>query len=186
MTRSGESRVVEMAADRDPLARIQNLLHFTDERNLPRIRESGGIWSTARLRQAGVEFFPGGDEASLALDIRSGMDQYVHLCFRGAHPMAYRVVERNPGVKLKYLSIDRTIVYEPGVMFAPGVGYAQGVNPIPVLEASERGMIDFQVLYTWMDWSIPEVQARRQAAELCEILVPEEVVLRFIRNMPNG
>ena len=175
-----------MTANGDPLARIQTLLHFTDQRNLPRISESGGLWATARLRQAGVEFFPGGDEASLALDTRAGMDQYVHLCFRGAHPMAYRVVERDPGVQLRYLQVDRTIVYEPGVMFVPGVGYAHGVRPIPVAEASTQGMIDFEVLYNWMDWSVPNIQTRRQAAELCEILVPGQVALAYIRNMPDA
>ena len=170
----------------DPRRRLEDLLHFTDERNLPRIRECGGLWSTAQLRQAEIEFFPSGDDASLALDTRSGMDAYVHLCFRGGHPMAHRVVERNPGMTLKYLRIDRSIVYEPGVMFVPGVGYAHGVTPVPVEDACAQGLIDFAVLYTWMDWNDSAIQERRKAAELCEILVPEQVALAFIKNMPNG
>lgn len=175
-----------MAAAPDPLARIPFLLHFTDERNLPSIRDSGGLFSTATLRQAQIEFHPGGDAASLALDTGCGMDQYVHLCFRGAHPMAHRVVERNPGIRLKYLRIDRSILYEPGVMFVAGVGYAHGVNPIPAADAAAQGMIDFDVLFTWMDWRDAEIQARRRAAELSEILVPEHVALDKITNMPNG
>jgi len=47
-------------------------------------------------------------------------------------------------------------------------------------------MIDFDVLYEWMDWSDPVIQARRKAAELSEILVPEHVALDKIQNMPNG
>jgi len=47
-------------------------------------------------------------------------------------------------------------------------------------------MIDFQVLYTFMDWSVPEHWQRRQAAELCELLVPEHVAIDTIQNMPNG
>ena len=175
-----------MVAAPDLLARIPFLLHFTDERNLPKIRDCGGLFATATLRQAEIEFFPGGDAASLALDTNTGMDAYVHLCFRGRHAMAHRVRERNPGVTLKYLRIDRSILFEPDVLFAPGVGYAQGVQPVPVLEAVDQGMIDFQVLYTFMDWSVPEIWARRQAAELCEILVPEQVALDKIQNMPNG
>jgi ssDNA thymidine ADP-ribosyltransferase DarT-like protein len=175
-----------MAAAPDPLARIPFLLHFTDQRNLPKIEEFGGLLATATLRQAEIDFFPGGDETSLALDTSSGMDAYVHLCFRGRHPMAHRVCERNPGVTLKYLRIDRSILYEPRVLFAPGVGYAQGVQPVPVQEACAQGMIDFEVLYTFMDWNIPDIWTRRQAAELCEILVPDHVALAVIQNMPNG
>ena len=47
-------------------------------------------------------------------------------------------------------------------------------------------MIDFDVLYTWMDWRDADIQARRRAAELSEILVPEHVALDKITNMPNG
>jgi hypothetical protein len=87
---------------------------------------------------------------------------------------------------LKYLRIDRSILYEPGVMFVPGVGYAHGVNPVPVAEAAAEGMIDFDVLCKWMDWGDPVIQARRRAAELSEILVPNHVALDKIQNMPNG
>src|SRR6267142_2595209 len=127
-----------MAAAPDPLARIPFLLQFTDERNLPSIRDARGLFSTAALRAAQIAFIPAGDDASLALDTRTGMDAYVHLCFRGRHPMAYRVRERNPGITLKYLKIDRSILYEPGVLFAPGVGYAHGVQPVPVLCAAAQ------------------------------------------------
>lgn len=168
------------------LGQVPFLLHFTDERNLPKIQESGGLFATATLRQAELEFFPAGDAASLALDTNTGMDAYVHLCFRGRHPMAHRVRERNPGVTLKYLRIDRSILFEPGVLFAPGVGYAHGVQPVPVLDAVAQGLIDFQVLYTFMDWNIPEIWARRQAAELCEVLVPDCVPLAQIQNLSNG
>ena len=57
-----------MAASPDPLARIPFLLHFTDERNLPSIRDRGGLFSTATLQKAQIKFHPGGDAASLALD----------------------------------------------------------------------------------------------------------------------
>jgi hypothetical protein len=100
--------------------------------------------------------------------------------------MAHRVVERKPGIRLKSLRIDRSILSEPGVMFVAGVGYAHGVNPIPAADAAAQGLIDFDVLFTWMDWRDAEIQARRRAAELSEILVPEHVALDTITNMPNG
>jgi ssDNA thymidine ADP-ribosyltransferase, DarT len=170
----------------DPFGRIRDLYHFTDKSNISNIRWHGGLYSTARLRQIGGEFSAGGDEASLALDIRSGMDQYVHLCFRLKHPMAGRVKERKPSANLFYLTIDRAILYLPGVMFATGVGYANDARTVTLAEAIEQNLIDFHALYAWTNWFDPEAQAKRRAAELCEILIPDHVPVAFIRNLPNG
>jgi len=175
-----------MVINPDPLLRIPHLYHFTDVRNLPKIKRLDGLYSTARLRQMGEDFCAGGDEDSLSLDVRCGMDQFVHLCFDLRHPMAGRVMERNPEGRLIYLKIDRAILYQPDVMFATGVGYANGVKTMPVSEAANQGLIDFQVLYTYMNWSDPPVQARRREAELCEVLVPDYVGMKFIKDFPDG
>jgi hypothetical protein len=49
-----------------------------------------------------------------------------------------------------------------------------------------RGRIDYDILYTRTNWKDPAIQAKRQAAERCEILVPDHVPMRFIQNFPNG
>jgi hypothetical protein len=175
-----------MGASLDPLLRIPHLYHFTDLVNMPKIKELQGLYSTARLREMGEDFCAGGDEDSLSLDVRCGMDQYVHLCWAVAHPMAGRIKERKPDANLCYLKIDRAILHQPGIRFATGVGYANNAETMPLEEAVARNLIDFQVLYTWMDWRDPEVQQKRRAAELCEILVPDYVPMTFIRNFPNG
>jgi len=175
-----------MVADTHPLKRIPCLYHFTNVTNLPGIREYDGIVCTRRLKEAGETFCAGGDIDSLALDERCGLDGFVHLCFQVRHPMAFRIKERNPQANVTYLQVDSAVLYEPDVMFSTGVAYGTGVEIITVQEACDRKLIDFQVLYQWMDWNDPEVQKRRQAAELCEILVPEYVSMKFIRNFPNG
>jgi hypothetical protein len=175
-----------MATATDPLLRIPHLYHFTDMVNMPKIRELGGLYSTAILKEMGIDFCSGGDEDSLSLDMRCGMDKFVHLCFELRHPMAGRVKQRKPHTNLFYLKIDRAILYQPGVLFATGVGYANGVSTAPVADAAAQNLIDFQVLYTYMPWADPQVQARRRAAELCEVLVPDYVAMTFIRNFPNG
>ena len=175
-----------MATIPDPLQRIPRLYHFTDVANLPKIREFDGLLATAHLRAAGEEFCAGGDEDSLSLDARCGMDRYVHLCFQQRHPLAGRIKERKPEANLIYLEIDRAILHQPGVLFATGVGYANDARTVTLAEACEENLIDFQALYTWTDWRNPEVQAKRRAAELCEILVPDYVPMTFIRNFPNG
>lgn len=54
----------------------------------------------------------------------------------------------------------------------------------PMEEA--RGMIDFEVLYSYTNWRDPAVQERLQAAEKYEILVPRAIPLDLRRNLPNG
>jgi hypothetical protein len=173
-----------MAAPPDSLLHIPRLYHFTDTRNLPLIREHGGIFSTARLREMGVQFHPGGNQWSLDQDVRFGMDRFVHLCFAVDHPMEHRARERGDILVAKYLYIDRSILYEPGVVFAPDV--ANGVNLRTCSIEEARGRIDYDILYTRTNWRDPAIQARRQAAERCEILVPDHVPMRFIREFPNG
>jgi hypothetical protein len=170
----------------DPFARIQDLFHFTDRSNFPSIRKLDGLYCTAKLKERDEEFCAGGDEDSLSLDGQCGMDQYVHLCWDFNHPMAFRIKQRKPDANLFYLRIDRTILYEPGVMFVTGVGYANNAETMTLAEAVERDLIDYTALYTRTDWSDPVAQAKRRAAELCEILVPAFVPMTFVRNMPNG
>ena len=175
-----------MVSPKDRLHRIPHLYHFTDARNLPSIQEVEGVYSTAILEEVGVEYWPGGDQKSLDLDVQSGMNQYVHLCFAKKHPMAFRVQERDTDAMLCYLRVDRAILYQDGVLFSTGVGYAQGVQTVPVEEANNEDMIDYQALYTYMPWDDPQVQARRKEAEMCEILVPDYIPMEFIKDFPDG
>ena len=89
-----------MAATGDPLRLIRDLYHFTDVRNLPSIKARRAIHSTGRLNEEGVNYYPGGDAHSLELDVDSGMDQFVHLCFTTNHPMVHRIQERDSAAKL--------------------------------------------------------------------------------------
>jgi hypothetical protein len=176
-----------MAEVSDPLIRVVQLYHFTDIRNLPKIRELNGIWSTAKLREKGCEFFPGGNAWSLEQDQRTGMDQYVHLCWAVGHPMEWYIRQRGSGVQLKHVQIDRSILYETNVRFSPGVANAAGMPTYSVQEAVDGNMIDLDAFYGNIG-SLRDAgpQARRQKAERSEILVPDCIALKFIKNLPNG
>ena len=58
----------------DPLLKIKRMYHFTDRRNLPKIKELNGIMSTRKLKALKHEFFPGGNQWSLDQDVTTGMD----------------------------------------------------------------------------------------------------------------
>lgn len=176
-----------MSPKPDPLLRIERMYHFTDIRNLPCIREHYGIYSTAKLRELDIEFVSGGNQWSLEQDVRFGMDQYVHLCWAVRHPMAWYITQRDSTAKLKYLEIDRRILYEPDVKFSPGVANAVGMELYSIPEAVKQELIDYEAFYGNIgSLRDAEPQARRQAAEKSEILVPNFVPMKFIRNFPNG
>ena len=171
----------------DPLLRIPHLYHFTDVRNLPLIEKLNGIWSTAKLRKGNCEFFPWGNQWSLEQDERFGMDHYVHLCWALGHPMEWHIRQRDSSIKLKYLKIERAILYEPAVRFSPGVANAVGMQTYSVQEAVDGEMIDYDAFYGNIGSLYqPEPQARRQKAEKSEILVPDRVLMKFIKNLQNG
>ena len=101
--------------------------------------------------------------------------------------MAWHIRQRDAGVRILYLQIDRSILYEPGVLFTPGVANAVGMTFHPIPEAVREDMIDFEALYGNIG-SLREAgpQARRQRAERAEVLVPKRVSIKLIENLPNG
>jgi hypothetical protein len=160
---------------------VTRLYHFTDRSNLPKIREIGGLRSWASLKAGGIQVAnPGGNQQSHEMDEERGLDHYVHLCLTTSHPMKY--VAQNDGrlPNPTYLAISPIVLNMNGVLFTADVANKIGVEPISRASANET--FDFQVLYSWTNWSDPEVQARRQRAEKYEVLVPNFISLEYIVN----
>ena len=114
---------------------------------------------------------------------RRALDKYVHLCFKNNHPMEYAARQDGRIEDSIFLWIHPKVLEFDGVLFTPGVSNKSGLRIHPIDEARE--LIDFEVLYTRTDWSDPEIQKRLQRAEKCEILVPNEIPLELIRNLPD-
>ena len=169
----------------DPLKRITLLYHFTDRRNLPSIRENGGLYPMTKLRKKNIKVVaPGGNEWSQDADGMKGVDAYVHLCFRNNHPMEYLARKEGRIGDTIFLQIHPDVLNWNGVLFTDDVANKSGVETHTIEEARE--IIDFDVLYTRTNWSDPKIQARLQQAEKYEILVPKKIPLEMIRNLPNG
>lgn len=164
---------------------VTSFYHFTDRRNAASISERGGLYSLVALREMGIEIpAPGGNDWSHDADEMKGLDRYVHLCFRPNHPMEYVARQDRRIADSVYLQIHPDILRIKGVMFTADVSNKAGVEVIPLADALE--IIDFKVLYTRTDWSDPEVQQRLRQAEKYELLVPNHVPMKYIRNLPNG
>lgn len=171
----------------DPFVRssVTALYHFTDRKNLPLIRQLGGLFSLAKLNEMQVEIpSPGGNEWSHDADKLKGMHRYIHLCFKPNHPMEHLAREAKRIGESIFLQVHPDVLKWEGVKYSAGVSNKTGVAIHSIDEAKQ--LIDFEVLFTRTDWKNPTIQQRLQQAEKCEILVPDHIALEFIRNIPNG
>jgi hypothetical protein len=129
------------------------------------------------------KFCPGGNQWSLDADRMFGVDRYVHLCLRPNHPMEHIAKQEGRIVESVFLTVDAAILSIKGVRYSPDVSNKSGIEACEIQDAK----IDYDVLYTRMPWGDPKVQARLQAAEKCEILVPDHVPMKYLEKyFPNG
>ena len=165
----------------DHLERVTWLYHFTDKRNLESIRKHDGLWSTAKLKEKGIEFHAGGNQHSLDADEMFGMDQYVHLCFSIEHPMAYLAKNDGRIEQLQWLYVDEPdAVFEiDGVRYCAEVSNKSGAQLYTVEHA--RKHFDDVALYDYLVWKEGDNYARRKAVEKCEILVPAHLPLKYFK-----
>jgi hypothetical protein len=139
----------------------------------------------ATLRQRGVAIpAPGGNELSQDADRVRDMDRYVHLCFRNTHSMEFVARQAGRIADTIFLQIHPEVLQWEGVRFTPDVSNKAGVCVYTIEEA--KRLIDFDILYTRTNWKDPPIKARLDQAETCEILVPEFIPVKLIRNLPNG
>jgi len=160
---------------------VKCLYHFTDLRNLPSIRQHG-LLCLAESRQRAVSVAaPGGNQWSHDADARLGLDKYVHLCLFDQHPMEWTARRDGHVLQTAFLQIEPTVLGVDGVKFAPGVANKAGTGLLTLDEAIEQ--MDFEVVYTRLDWKDRAVQERRQAARKYEVLVPTHVPVAMIRGL---
>jgi hypothetical protein len=69
-----------------------------------------------------------------------------------------------------YLEIDPKVIKLPNVMITNAPSNQTGI--VPVAAAAALDGLDLDVIYKRTEWSNAEVQARLQAAEKYEILIP--------------
>lgn len=167
----------------DPLSRIRLLWHFTDHRNGQSIRKLGGLWSRAELARKPAEFRPGGNQWSFDADEITGMDRYVHLCLRRNHPMEFLARQDGRIERTDWIRVDKAIFQIEGVLYSHGVSNQSGMKIVPIQDALD--LIDFEMVCGSPDPRDPEVKARLDRAERCEVLVPDHVPLRYLSWLPT-
>ncbi|WP_316192059.1 MULTISPECIES: DarT ssDNA thymidine ADP-ribosyltransferase family protein [unclassified Bradyrhizobium] len=157
----------------------QRFFHFTDRSNLPLIRDHGLI-ATSGLRSRNLfdSVKTGGDAVSLDSDKATGTDEYVCLCFRANHPMAFVAMNDERKLDPVYLEIDPAVIKLPNVMITDAPSNQKGVERIVAATALDK--LDLDVLYKRMEWKDPAVLDRLKIAEKYEILIPTSLDKRYI------
>lgn len=162
--------------------KIRSLYHFTDEANLPSIREHKGLYSVEQLECRGIAVpKPGGNQWSRDADAYKGFQRHVHLSFMDDHPMKFHAEQDGRIGPVRILQIDPQVMNLPNVVYTKDVSNKRGVPALKFDEAVEQ--LDFEVMYTRTDWKDPEIQERLRIAKKAEILVPNFVPIGFIRGL---
>src|SRR5712675_1869129 len=89
---------------------VKCLFHFTDRRNLESIRAHGLLRLAELGRRALPIAAPGGNRWSHEEDARRGLDEYIHLCLLGEHPMEWAARQSGHIQGTQFLRIDRRIL----------------------------------------------------------------------------
>lgn len=164
---------------------IEAIWHFTDESNIESIKGNGGLLALEELHRRSVAIpAPGGNQWSHDADKYKGVHEYVHAAFLDDHPMLYAAKQDARIIKPVWLKIDASILLAEDVRFTNDVSNKAGIELLTAEQASEQ--IDFEVLFTYMDWKNPDVQARRRSALKSEILIPRHIPLDKILGKKNG
>lgn len=165
--------------------KFDGIWHFTDRSNLKLIQEHNGLLSLAEAERRDIKIpVPGGNDWSHGADKKKGVHKFVHLAFIDDHPMLFRAKQEGRILDPIWLKIKSSILVEENVRFCAEVSNKSGVPILTAEEAKEQ--IDFDALFTYMDWKDPEIQARRQAAIKSEILIPDFIPIEQILSFKNG
>ena len=160
---------------------IRHVYHFTERANLPSIKEHG-LLSLKELERRQVDVAKyASSEDSRGVDRRYGIDGYVRLCFMDQHPMEYRAREDGRLENTTFLRVSPEVLKKDGIRIADGVAYAHDANIYDDFEQAAQEL-DWEVLFTRMDWKQPEIKGRLLRAKKYELLVPDHIPTDLILN----
>lgn len=163
---------------------IKSIWHFTDASNLASI-EKYGVLSLRNIIKSKIDVSCfGADELSHNLDIRKGLDKYVHLSFIKEHPMQY-VKTRDGNIPNPiWLEIDASVLFRDNTIFTSQVANKTGAKVYNINDLKEY--MDIDVLWGRTNWQDPEIKNRRKAAKYGEIMIQDRIGIKDIIGVTNG
>ena len=161
---------------------IKYFFHFTDIENIESIK-THGLLPLYFLNERGISPpKPGGNELSHELDRKKGLDQYVHLAFREAHPMEYIARCEGRIGKTKFLKISSEVINLGGALVAPSVANSLNAVWYDIEGSSEH--VPYEIFSNpVIDFSNPQVQFQYKEVLKAQILVPHAISPKYILNL---
>lgn len=99
--------------------KITELYHFTDFENIKSIIDNNGIYSWKSCKNNGITIQrAGGSILSHSLDIKKGIEDFVHLSFTPQHPMLYDTIDDGRIKNPILLIIDIDVIYLQETIFS--------------------------------------------------------------------
>ena len=97
---------------------VRRFYHFTDERNLPSIRDQGGLLSRQELAARRIlPVAPAGTAWMVAEGRDAGLDAYVHLCLLAEHPTEAEARQQQRVVHTRFVGVEPRILLAEGGCF---------------------------------------------------------------------
>lgn len=163
---------------------IKSIWHFTDLSNYESIKKNGVLSLRNIINQKiDVSCF-GANELSHNLDIRNGLDKYVHLSFIKEHPMQYVKTRDGDLPNPIWLEIDASVLFSDDTIFSNQVANKNGAKIHNINDLEKY--IDLDVLWGRTNWRDPEIQQRRKAAKYGEIMIENRISIEDILGVSNG
>ncbi len=125
------------------------------------------------LNAAGIKPITGGNDWSLEADAHAGMNAFVHLCFFPDHPMEYIARKEERIEQSKFIRVSPEVLRIEGVRVTTEVSNKSGITPLPLDDG--LAILDYEAMYTRLNFKDPEQLMRRKTVEKYELLVPDRV-----------
>ena len=160
---------------------IKSLYHFTDRDNLESIIKNGGLFSWADCEERGINIAkPGGNVISHALDVRCGLEYYVHLSFTDCYQIMPVATEEDQINNLVTLEIDPSVIFKEKTKFSDMKATHLKANVGEALEDFKRILFNSTVVERPSDLVEPE-----RPFSQAEVHVLYFIPLKYIKNIES-
>ena len=160
---------------------IKSLYHFTDRDNLESIIKNGGLFSWADCEERGINIAkPGGNVISHALDVRCGLEYYVHLSFTDCYQIMPVATEEDRINNLVTLEIDPSAILKEKTKFSDMKATHLKANVGETLEDLKRILFNSTVVEHPSDLVEPE-----RPFSQTEVHVLYFIPLKYIKNIES-
>lgn len=147
---------------------IKSLWHFTDLSNINLIKKYG-LLSLEQIRKKNLKNVKfGGNELSHKLDIKKGLDKYVHISFLKDHPMFYTTKNRRSIINPVWIEIDINLLFEKKIFLCKTVANGNNSELLPLYKIFD---IDFEKMFNNI----------RTEARKAEVLVYDKIETKYIK-----